>query len=58
MNTEYLTAEQRLDLAKDIIQLIFNKYPSEKYEGQNEALAIAHSALTNAFYKTTLVRIN
>ncbi|MFZ1327032.1 MAG: hypothetical protein WAT67_13625 [Candidatus Contendobacter sp.] len=51
---QYLTVEQRLDLAKAILRLIEEQYPQEDHDGQKQALALAIMGITSVSYPSTL----
>lgn len=46
---------QRLKLAEEILKLIENEYPQGEFEGQDETLALALTALTNVNYARQLL---
>ncbi len=50
-----LTPEQKLKLANKIRRIVEDEYPQETFDGQDEALALALIALTNARYARDLL---
>lgn len=52
---EPMTAEQKLGLAIEVVNLIEETYPIEQFDGQADALVMAIQAITSVNFSRTVL---